>query len=276
MGGIMSVPLDSGPLVPTSTYRDGRMHPPGMMNMLVTNSAAVLQRLQIGARAYLVNLEYALKSDKFVLVIFVCGACNGTMEDVGSRAAVAFQFPKGALRTATAEQADVSIAQVFSLDPAAGPVGSPAPPPAEVVAQAPPESALGTYVGSRKPENFIRLNADGTFALRQQGQDFAGTFTVDGGKLTLSMNGSPFSTVDLRADRIVEPDDIWIRQGNAAANPQAPPQPQTKTIALGQTIDEVVAMLGQPEKIAKVGAKEIYYYKDLKITFQSGKVSDVQ
>ena len=55
---------------------------------------------------------------------------------------------------------------------------------------------------------------------------------------------------------------------------QPPPQPQT--IQLGQTIDEVVAAIGQPDKIVNLGAKQIYVYKDLKVTFLKGKVSDVQ
>jgi hypothetical protein len=52
---------------------------------------------------------------------------------------------------------------------------------------------------------------------------------------------------------------------------QAPP-----TIQMGQTIDQVKAALGQPEKIVDLGQKQIYVYKDLKITFVNGKVSDVQ
>jgi len=58
-----------------------------------------------------------------------------------------------------------------------------------------------------------------------------------------------------------------------AAN-QPPPQPQT--IQLGQSTDEVVAALGQPDKIVNLGSKQIYVYKDLKVTFLKGKVSDVQ
>jgi hypothetical protein len=38
----------------------------------------------------------------------------------------------------------------------------------------------------------------------------------------------------------------------------------------------VVAALGQPAKIVNLGEKQMYMYKDLKITFLSGKVSDVQ
>jgi len=56
------------------------------------------------------------------------------------------------------------------------------------------------------------------------------------------------------------------------AGPQAPPQ----TIQLGETIDEVVAALGQPDKIVNLGAKQIYVYRDLKVTFEDGKVKDVE
>jgi len=49
-----------------------------------------------------------------------------------------------------------------------------------------------------------------------------------------------------------------------------------KTISLGQTTEEVVAILGQPQQIVDLGSKKIYIYKDLKITFIDGKVTDVQ
>ena len=55
--------------------------------------------------------------------------------------------------------------------------------------------------------------------------------------------------------------------------PAAPP----KELKMGQSKDEVVANFGQPEKVVKLGTKEIYYYKDLgKVTFVNGKVTDVQ
>jgi hypothetical protein len=38
----------------------------------------------------------------------------------------------------------------------------------------------------------------------------------------------------------------------------------------------VSAAFGQPVKEAKLGAKEIYYYKDMKVTFTNGKVSNVE
>jgi len=63
----------------------------------------------------------------------------------------------------------------------------------------------------------------------------------------------------------------------AAPPPQQPqPQPEPVRIALGQTTDQVVSGLGQPDKVVDLGSKKIYIYKDMKITFVDGKVSDVQ
>jgi hypothetical protein len=60
----------------------------------------------------------------------------------------------------------------------------------------------------------------------------------------------------------------------------APPPPPSDvpppTIALGQTKDQVTAAFGPPVRLAKLGGKEIYYYKDMKVTFTNGKVSNVE
>ncbi len=63
-------------------------------------------------------------------------------------------------------------------------------------------------------------------------------------------------------------------QGGGQAQQQPPPQPQQ--IEKGQTPDQVVAAIGQPDKIINLGAKQLYVYKDIKVTFINGKVSDVQ
>lgn len=63
-------------------------------------------------------------------------------------------------------------------------------------------------------------------------------------------------------------------QDQAQGNAQA--QTETQTIKLGETPDQVQADLGNPEKAVDLGSKKIWVYKDLKITFKDGKVSDVQ
>jgi hypothetical protein len=47
-------------------------------------------------------------------------------------------------------------------------------------------------------------------------------------------------------------------------------------ISVGESIDNVTAALGSPVRIIDLGAKKIYTYKDMKIIFMNGKVSDVQ
>jgi hypothetical protein len=58
--------------------------------------------------------------------------------------------------------------------------------------------------------------------------------------------------------------------------------PPPKTVALGRTKDQFVAIFGQPQKVVfekgvnNLGAKDIYYYPNMKVTFVNGKVTDVQ
>jgi len=65
--------------------------------------------------------------------------------------------------------------------------------------------------------------------------------------------------------------------------PIAPPPPPPDepaaappTISLGQTKDQVKAAFGTPDRVVKLGTKEIEYFKDMKVTFVNGKVTDVQ
>jgi hypothetical protein len=82
----------------------------------------------------------------------------------------------------------------------------------------------------------------------------------------------------------VQADDAGAQQAQGqdaqAQQPQqqAPEAPAAApaTIQLGQSTDEVQAALGAPTKIVNLGPKQIYVYKDLKVTFIRGKVVDVQ
>jgi hypothetical protein len=60
-----------------------------------------------------------------------------------------------------------------------------------------------------------------------------------------------------------------------ALQPNDTPQP-TGNIAIGSSVDDVIAAFGQPLRTADLGARKIYIYKDVKVTFQDGKVVDVQ
>ena len=74
--------------------------------------------------------------------------------------------------------------------------------------------------------------------------------------------------------------------GDTGGGSQAPQQqaaadapaaaPATRTIALGQTKDQVVQSFGQPTKVVQLGSKEIDYYTDMKVTFTNNKVTNVE
>ena len=91
---------------------------------------------------------------------------------------------------------------------------------------------------------------------------FAGSVTPDANVST------ELTQVAQEADRTEQ--DV-VKQADATAGSNGP-----LTISYGQTIEEVAAIMGQPEKVVDLGAKKIYVYKDMKITFTDGKVSDVQ
>jgi hypothetical protein len=58
--------------------------------------------------------------------------------------------------------------------------------------------------------------------------------------------------------------------------PADEPPPAPKTIAVGQTKDQVAAIFGQPTRVIKLSSKEIDVYPDMKVTFVHDKVTDVQ
>ena len=65
------------------------------------------------------------------------------------------------------------------------------------------------------------------------------------------------------------------------AIPPPPPPPDAlpaapKTISIGQTKDQVVAIFGPPAKVIKLAAKEIDTWPDMKVTFVKDKVTDIQ
>lgn len=72
------------------------------------------------------------------------------------------------------------------------------------------------------------------------------------------------------AGEVLDHINIWLLSETESASASV------KTVQLGQGTDEVVQILGQPDKIIDLGSKVIYVYPDLKITFQDGKVADVQ
>jgi uncharacterized protein YcfJ len=58
--------------------------------------------------------------------------------------------------------------------------------------------------------------------------------------------------------------------------PPPPPADTTQHVALGQSVEEVVAILGKPVSIGEIGSRKIYFYDTVKVTFVDGKVTDIK
>lgn len=71
-----------------------------------------------------------------------------------------------------------------------------------------------------------------------------------------------------------EPRPVAV-ESRPAAEPRAAGR-ATSTIRLGQTQEEVTAILGPPEKQILLGAKTIFIYRDVKVLFVDGKVADAE
>jgi hypothetical protein len=65
-------------------------------------------------------------------------------------------------------------------------------------------------------------------------------------------------------------------QKGGGGQQQQQQQAEPQSIEKGMTTEQVEAAMGQPDKKVNLGPKQIYVYKDLKVTFLNGKVFDVQ
>jgi len=65
-------------------------------------------------------------------------------------------------------------------------------------------------------------------------------------------------------------------QAQGGGGDQQQQQADPQTIEKGMSPDQVTQALGKPNKIVNLGAKQLYIYQDMKVTFVNGKVTDVQ
>jgi len=72
------------------------------------------------------------------------------------------------------------------------------------------------------------------------------------------------------------PDDVKKTIDTVITDPATASAVESKTVKLGMNPDDVKNTLGNPDKIVDLGQKQIFIYKDMKITFMNSKVSDVE
>jgi hypothetical protein len=79
---------------------------------------------------------------------------------------------------------------------------------------------------------------------------------------------------NLQADQAEKDVTGEVSQESGVPISVAPSAPAT--VEVGESLDQVQAIMGAPARVANLGSKVIYYYSDKKVTFKDGKVSDVQ
>lgn len=199
----------------------------------------------------------------------------------------------------SADEVMKTVAEVLAVAPAqnqgeqAAPVG-------------PYAAIAGEYIWEIQGWHYIFL-PDGSCTY----PTFGGTqiqchFIVEGDWLRVraTVNGMAIGSIKIQGDKLylngtIMPSMELVRQGvppasapppeavapsappapapmQAIAPPPPPPDAPPPSIELGQTKDQVTTGFGQPLRIANLGAKTIFYYKDMKVTFTNGKVSNVE
>jgi hypothetical protein len=213
----------------------------------------------------------------------------------------------------TADIALQTVAEVLTVvqqDDQASQAGQPAPTPAAAgSSQDSLPSIQGTYFRKNKSSDTMEIGPYGVFALVLNGRKYEGNYTVQGedlkvwgpqlGQHKFSLVGNVIKGLFATWEKPVTPTNVATTPATTPAVPPAPVEPITApapisapmpdiappppppdapppTVAVGQTKEQVTAAFGQPMKAAKIGAKEIFYYKDMKVTFMNGKVSNVE
>ena len=200
----------------------------------------------------------------------------------------------------TAMQLVAEVLTVVPSDQAAPDQGNQGGQPAQ---SAQPAGTAVQYVVQGGGGGRLILLPGGSFSLLAPGGVHdSGQYSVSGDTLTLTYStGGRTAAFKIQGDNLsADTGQLWVHLGagpplapasEAAATPAAapapapmaeipPPPPPTDTppptIAIGQTMDQVTTAFGAPLKVAKLGAKTIFYYKDMKVTFTNGKVTDVE
>ena len=264
----------------TNNLKGGRLTHPTLANVFF--KAEVIKTFNSGEQFFVIDFQ--AKDDAVVVFLFSYNTYDGVLY----KADVQFPFPKGYLADVTLAQVQAAIGEVFTVAPAPQTEQT-----AQAVEPAPAASVPGVYFRHDKTSDYIEFKTDGTLHLLQDGKNYDGNYEVQVDTITIHGKRLPTSSGRLIGNTMVDPHGtVWEKQptnsdpppSQQIAQPTAPPalpvepaQPAAPvTIKLGDSTDQVVSAMGQPDRIAKVANKEIYFYKDMKITFLDGKVSDIQ
>ena len=235
---------------PMNTYKDGRITQ-GLFGRLGKAANDGTTRTFVrGEKFWVTKIEV---KDDGVVFQFLSDPFN----DVRYVAALRFPFAKGS--PPPADEISKTVAQVLAVDDSA--------------AAAPPAPEGRPVSRSRSPYVPPAYPQTASPAVQAQMQ-----LVIAQLEATLQTAPTPEAQARIRA--MIE--RMNAAQGPASAVPAAPVAPEaplapiapppppppdpvveTKSMEVGQTKEQVEAIMGKPDKVVKVGTREIYQYKDL-------------
>ena len=269
--GIMGLPITEL-AVAVSNFEDGALRQPRWGDRVFNAQKATW--FQPGDRVIAEKFDVDTKHDRITFTLVT--------PDRTCKAGLHFKFAKGFLTTADAGQVYDTIGQVILFEGGsdASQNQSQQPPPQQA---APPPQPQAPQPQAPQPSAPTDGAAVAPLILDGQAVGFG-----PAGAVLLppdpppppSADGRPWVPVVRNGKTVAyaPPGSTIFPQASSSAAPATPPPagPEPRTIRLGMTSEEVQAILGAPDKLANLESKVIFVYKDLKVTFTDGKVTDVQ
>lgn len=285
-----------------TTFRGGELRPE--RNTLCTlASGHSAKSFHAGETLCVSSITESADKDAVSMYVIACSGGRRAPLAHSYYARLVFPFTKGYLRTASAAKVEETIGQVVSrlgTEANALSIGRPETPnalpapPAEISAQPAPAQSLSV------PALAAVALARGSEAPQQPvgEQVVTGTATTPVQAVSPSDETAPAPVPEVPSSSapqpIEEPEAEAVpplpplpaqsseQAPSAAAPAQIAPQPEAPAnsavdgVTAGESIDQVRATLGDPERIADLGDKVIYFYSRLKIVFGNGKVLKVE
>ena len=266
--GLMGLPI--GFLaVAVSNFENGALKQPGWSDRTFNANNAVW--FQPGDHVVAEKFDVDVKHDRITFTL--------VNADRSYKAGLHFKFAKGFLDTAQAEQIYDVIGKVLTFE---GGNNVAAQQPAQQQPQQPMPQQPPATQQPAPPAAPADSAAVAPLIINGQVIGFgpAGVPLAPAGQPPAATDGRPWIPVVRNGQTIAYAppgSTVWPQSGSSAPPQNAAPAAQEPpTVRLGQTGEEVRAILGTPDKVANLGSKVIFIYKDLKVTLTEGKVTDVQ
>jgi hypothetical protein len=240
-----------------SEFVGGELRPPESA-ACTTLTPATKRTFRLLQRVCVTSIDVADSSDSVSLSIVGCDASNRVRFTDAYRARLIFLFPRGAIGKSSPSQIEGVIGQVLSQpdvsESAAASSSSGAKSGSTTSSTASGDSDPCSGGGSAANPGEAKSSKDSD---RTPSDKTAGAGAEQGAK--------PASSDSSNSGIAARP---------CAANPSAP-APESM-IGIGQTPDQVKAVLGSPKTTTTHGKKIIYRYPNLKVVFVSGTVAAIE